>query len=279
MCLRWDKLSYLCLLVLLILSACTNPQQQFDALAKKSGLFKKIIAGKQFDHVIYFNQTQLQSSTLHVYLEGDGSPWSSVTRVSQDPTPKKPVMLHLMGLDDHPSLFLGRPCYHGMSAKASCYSELWTSGRYSEIILHSMELVLRQYINQFNYNKLVFIGHSGGGTIAMLLAKRFTETNAVVTIAGNLNPSAWTEYHNYTPLQGSLNPTDTLPLSIDIHQYHLAGLKDTNIPTWIIKKAVKHQTGAEFVVINDFTHNCCWEKIWTEVLKCLEDTCQLKNRI
>jgi len=142
-----------------------------------------------------------------------------------------------------------------------------------------MELVLRQYIEKLNYNKLVFIGHSGGGTIAMLLAKRFIETNTVVTIAGNLNPSAWTEYHNFTPLQDSLNPTDTLPLSTDIHQYHLAGLKDTIIPVSIIKNAVKHQTGAELVVIDDFSHNCCWEKIWPEVLTCIEDACQLSSRI
>ena len=40
----------------------------------------------------------------------------------------------------------------------------------------------------------------------MLLAERLEMTQAVVTIAANLDTDAWTELHGFSALEGSLNP-------------------------------------------------------------------------
>ena len=73
---------------------------------------------------------------LHVYLDGDGTPMLG-SYPAADPTPRDPLVLDLMALDSTPSIYVGRPCYHGLSG-APCSPSLWTSGRYSEPVVASM---------------------------------------------------------------------------------------------------------------------------------------------
>ena len=68
-----------------------------------------------------------------------------------------------------------------------------------------MALALTQWLKHHSARQIVFIGYSGGGTLATLLVEHFPQTRAVVTIAGNLDVKAWTEYHNYEPLFLSIN--------------------------------------------------------------------------
>ena len=249
-------------------TACSTPAERISSEAAKYGFISQVVEGHGFKHQIYRNddQAQTQGSVLHVYLEGDGRPWINHERVARDPTPRTPLMLRLMSRDRAPSLYLGRPCYHGYSGTAPCTPALWTDARYSERVIASMAQVLDQLIETEDTQALVFFGHSGGGALAMLLAERFPETRAVVTIAGNLDIDAWTEMHRYTKLYRSLNPAGRAALDPRIHQLHLVGEDDTNITPQLIQEVESRQDNAELVVITGFDHQCCWQELWPEVL-------------
>ncbi|MGH8553741.1 MAG: alpha/beta fold hydrolase, partial [Methylococcales bacterium] len=199
------------------------------------------------------------------------TPWLARKRVASDPTPRNPLMLGLMALDSSPSLYLGRPCYHGFSETPACDPLLWTHRRYSAQVVDSMTAALRNYLRNHNHSRLVFCGHSGGGTLAVMLASRFPETVAVITLAGNLDIDRWIRYHGYSPLEGSKNPAKLPPLASGVKEIHYVGEKDTNVlPEFVVPRS-RSRAGIEVSIVKDFDHNCCWDKIWSSVLNQLAD--------
>jgi hypothetical protein len=259
-------------IALIIVQGCTPQSRLLDIEAGKQGFTRKIVQGSEFQHVIYIQHGVKNDSILHVYLDGDGQPWIRNRLIAADPTPVNPLMLELMAMDRTSSIYLGRPCYHGFAAKSPCDPELWTSARYSLRVVKSMEQVLRDFMVQGGYSEVVLIGHSGGGTLAMLLAQHISATSAVVTIAGNLDIDAWTEYHGYTALKGSLNPARMPGLGSAIQQYHLIGKADKNIPYPLIEQALRNQPNAHVLMWDKFDHACCWQDIWAKFLHSLEKT-------
>ncbi|MES9993973.1 MAG: alpha/beta fold hydrolase [Candidatus Thiodiazotropha sp.] len=261
----------------MLLVACASPSQRFDQMAQNHGFDKIEVEGNRFTHVAFANGKLGTASTLHVYLGGDGTPWIGGFIIASDPTPRKPVVLKLMELDQLPSLFLGRPCYHGQAKRQPCSSDYWTSSRYSKEVIDSMSEALRKVMSKHGHTRLQLMGFSGGGGLAMLLAERFPETQAIVTIAGNLDIESWVDLHSYDPLDGSLNPKSMPALPGTIRQYHLAGGKDTNIPAGMIRDALINQPESQFILFEDFTHGCCWERVWEGLLTCVEKQCEWEN--
>ncbi len=267
--------TFLCWLAASLISqGCTHHAKRLDQEARHLGFTSEVLLGIEFEHLVYIHGKDRISSKLHVYLEGDGRPWVRNRLVSSDPTPVNPLMLRLMSMDQTPSIYLGRPCYHGFSSVPPCEPALWTMARYSTKIVASMEQVLRDYMIRGGYSQVVLIGHSGGGTLAMLLAERIAETRVVVTIAGNLDIDAWTEHHGYTALKGSLNPARRVRLDAGIKQYHLAGKADRNMPYHLIVQALRSQPDARVLAWDKFDHDCCWQNIWREFLHCIENRCK-----
>ncbi|MFQ5470999.1 MAG: alpha/beta hydrolase family protein [Gammaproteobacteria bacterium] len=214
----------------------------------------------------YVNQVDSDSQNLRVYIEGDGLPWFTRYLKASDPTPKNPLMLSLMSRDTTRSMYLGRPCYFGKAHDKGCSHLIWTEARYSEKVVDSMAHAINNYVYDKGIRHLQFIGHSGGGTLAMLLAERFENTNLVVTLAGNLDIDAWTRYHHYSPLYLSLNPADQAPLSKSVRQIHYAGINDTVVPPEIIDSAIKNQPTATYILLDQQDHSCCWNNVWPNIL-------------
>jgi pimeloyl-ACP methyl ester carboxylesterase len=222
----------------------------------------EIVPGTAFQHVV-FTRTNPPSRTLHVYLDGDGTPWRAWGPAS-DPTPRNPLVLRLMALDPAPSLYLGRPCYLGLSETPPCSSALWTAARYSEAVVASMAAALRHFLAGTDFDRLVWFGYSGGGTLATLLAPRFERTTDLVTVAANLDIDAWADLHGYSRLAGSLNPARQPPLPARIRQRHYVGGKDQVVPEAIIVRGpIDPDT---VIVIPAYGHACCWESMWPTVL-------------
>ena len=169
-----------------------------------------------------------------------------------------------MASDSAPSLYLGRPCYLGLSETPPCSRGLWTTDRYSEDVVSSMEAALRRFLAGTDYNRLVWFGYSGGGTLAALLAPRFDRTTDLITIAANLDIDAWTDLHGYSRLTGSLNPARRPPLPAWIRQRHYVGGKDRVVP----QNVVPYDTidSGTVTVIPSYDHTCCWEAIWPTLL-------------
>jgi len=222
----------------------------------------EVVPGTAFSHVV-FEQTRRPSRTLHVYLDGDGTPWLA-WRPAMDPTPRNPLLLRLMALDPNPSVYLGRPCYHGLSETPPCPSALWTEERYSEAVVSSMAAALRRVLQAGGFERLAWFGYSGGGVIAVLLAPRFAETTDLVTIAANLDIDAWADLHGYSRLTGSLNPARQPPMPARIRQRHYVGGQDRVVPKDVVARGpIDPDT---LVVIPSYDHTCCWETIWPAVL-------------
>jgi dienelactone hydrolase len=114
--------------------------------------------------------------------------------------------------------------------------------------------------------KVVFFGYSGGGALAMLIAERVEQTTAVVTIAANLDPDAWTAHHGFTSLHGSLKPVERAPLPPRITQVHYLGAKDSVVPPHLFADSMAGSPGTDVIVVENFTHTCCWVELWPEVL-------------
>lgn len=204
---------------------------------------------------------------LHVYLEGDGTPWRNRVFIMRDPTPRSPLMLRLMAMDNQHSVYLGRPCYNGTSEDPECNNRLWTSGRYSDVVVASMSEAIREIAQRYRASDLRLFGHSGGGALAMLIAQRLPQVSNVITVAGNLDTDAWTQFHAYTPLYGSLNPAKQPRLRREVLQWHLVGGNDVNIPYPLVRSFIMGQPEASGILLQGFNHGCCWQTIWPAVLE------------
>jgi fermentation-respiration switch protein FrsA (DUF1100 family) len=247
------------------LIACASPLQRADGLAARFGFTKEIVAGTAYRHVVYRNAVHGAGATLHVYIEGDGTPFRKRSVIADDPTPHDPLMLRLMAEDPAPSVYLGRPCYFGLYADPGCGAQAWTSGRFAPEILDSMGSVLRLELLRSGASRVALFGHSGGGALAVLLAARQPSVVRVVTIGATLDVAAWCELHGYSPLTGSLDPA-RLPLQRkDIEVLHWVGQRDTNTPPAFIAAAARAR-GEPTRVVAGFDHNCCWVRMWQDIL-------------
>ncbi len=258
----------LLLFIAVLSSACvTSPTRQLSSYAASQGFTEEVLASERFLHRIFSRSSDQSPDThLNVYLEGDGIPWIARYYSTNDPTPRHPLMLRLMARDTANALYLGRPCYNGFSRSAACSKDLWTAARYSPIVVESLAQVLRSVINRQGIESVSLFGHSGGGTLAVLLASQIPQTDAVVTLAGNLNVQGWIAHHGYSPLYSSLDPVNQPPLKRAIRQYHFLGATDTNIPPDLTAPWVSQQVGAQGFIVDDADHSCCWLALWPRIL-------------
>jgi pimeloyl-ACP methyl ester carboxylesterase len=216
------------LLTSIVLSGCASPSLKNDRFAQRQGWKQQQLSGIKLTHRIYFNR-QTAAREWHVYLEGDGRPWRHQSRISLDPATTHPLMLRLMAMDDDPSIYLTRPCYNSELKNRGCNPWYWTQGRYSLTVVEELATVLQTVIEQQDIRQLVLIGHSGGGTLAVLLADRIPQTRLVVTLAANLDIDSWADQHGYTRLTDSLNPATEANPAPPYRQLHYIGARDRNV--------------------------------------------------
>ena len=201
-----------------------------------------------------------------VYLEGDGRPSTrDGTQAAIDPTPRHALALELMARTAHRAWYLTRPCYNGTHREVGCTSALWTDARYSDAVVESMVAALTRHARSQGNPKLVLVGYSGGGAMAVLMASRLQNIVGVVTVAANLDTERWTQVHGYAPLDKSLNPaTDTRPLLVP--EIHLVGEQDKEVPFDSTTRYFLAHPQAIVWRYKDYDHRCCWEKSWPTLL-------------
>jgi hypothetical protein len=258
------KKAFVFLTVLLLISACQTTRNTHP-LAWPHGA---IVTTSKFKHMVLV-QGEKNTPRLHVYIEGDGRPFSNRFRISPDPSPRQPLMLELMAQDKTSRLYLGRPCYFSSSnplmADEQCNFHWWTDARYSDSVVNSMIDALRQNLKKYAFQSVTLIGHSGGGTLAMLMSERMPEVDQLVTLAGNLDTQAWARHHHFTQLSNSLNPATKIKTSIPAKQLHFMGKRDDNIPPSLGQNFLS-QIGQQGKIIEGFDHSCCWDSRWQELL-------------
>lgn len=253
-------------LAALVLTGCATPPQRLDAEAASLGFTRSVVAGTGFRHVVFANGRPATGGSLHVYLEGDGAPYVDRWTVAADPTPREPLMLRLMALDPGSAVYLGRPCYAGLAADPPCTPFDWTLGRFSDGVVGSLARVVERLKAESGATSLALFGHSGGGTLAVLLGARLPDVRRIVTLAGNLDIDAWTDLHDYTRLTGSLNPVHGGSLPSDIEQQHFAGARDRVVPPGLIEAAATRLGSPGVIVVSDVTHTSGWGRRWPAIL-------------
>lgn len=230
------------------------------------GLTRHDVAGVGFVHAIFASTIPDDAKTLHVYIAGDGVPSTAARYDPPDPTPAADPTFGLMAKDPAPRILLGRPCQH---VPGDCDPLHFTLGRYGDAVVTSMAVALREFLHESALSedvRIVLIGFSGGGTIAALLAEHLPEATALVTLAANLDTDAWAALHGTPRLIYSLNPSERPPLGRALHQLHLRGDRDENVPAELGRAWIERQPDARLQIERGFDHTCCWERIWPGVL-------------
>lgn len=210
---------------------------------------------------------------VHVYLEGDGQPlrrgrwppWRQVYRPTVNPSSQRLTALHLMMLDPQPSVYLNRPCYGLDEMPANCTENLWTRGRYSETVSNAMQTALNQMAQRFPGKRWLLIGHSGGGSLAMLVAQGRGDVAGVITLAANLDTESWTRHFGYVSLlDQSLNPATMALLGDGILRWHYAASQDLHVPPALVASAARLDGQARFILLEG-DHICCWRQHWPHI--------------
>ncbi len=276
--------SSLFIIIVALTSSCSSPAKKLQNQAEHYGLKEIVIKANNYSIKSYYSERfekKNKNDLVFVYLEGDGRPWSKRLGPNNDPNTHKSVVLPLLAKTKEQSIYLSRPCYGFSPMPKNCNPQWWTSHRYSKQVVEEMDEALRQLKQFLNIKKMVLVGHSGGGTLAMLLAKSRADEKdivAIITLAGNLDHKAWTDHFNYLPLTGSLNPVEEPQLSPLIIQWHFAGKKDKTMPLQLTKKATKKNNHAKVIVKEKFDHDCCWQTIWEETVVDIKKAIDLNTK-
>jgi hypothetical protein len=253
------------------LAGCATPMQRFHERVHDAGLTSRVVRGSTFNHLVVSKPGDT-AGPLHVYIEGDGTPWLTRDTPARDPTPNTPLAFELMLRDPQAALYLGRPCYFGVGSR-DCAPQVWTHERYSAAVVDSMAHALIAARGAAGAGDVVLLGHSGGGVLAVLLANETPDVVAIVTVGANLDVAAWSALHGYSPLVGSVDPARLLPArgADALPAWHHVGGKDRIVPPAQLLAYALGRPGVTVVEWPAFDHTCCWADVWKSILATLPD--------
>lgn len=249
----------------LLLGGCASPAARFlDGAAERGFSIAAPDAAAARTPVVIRKGARRPGAPLHVYLDGDGTPWRSRRQPALDPSARDPLVLDLMARDPAAAVLVGRPCYY--RAHTTCDPQAWTDRRYDEDVVQRLAGAIEAEIAAAPGGPLVLIGYSGGGALAMLVAPRLSRVDAVITLAANLDVTAWAADHGYAPLAGSLDPATQPALPPRIRQYHFFGAEDHNVRAELMAPVARRQPAATIDVVTGYDHHCCWREDWPALL-------------
>jgi hypothetical protein len=247
----------------LFLSACVL-RPAWQTLAIEGQLQSSWLEGGQFRHRVLENE--IRGERLRIYIGGDGGPWIREDRVSVDPTPTNPVLLRLMHGATYPAIYLGRPCYFGSASDKGCGPQLWTFDRYGQAVVDSMCEAANRLTREYAAQSVQLIGYSGGGAIVIGMSTCIEQLHSLVTIAGNLDPDAWTRHHGFSPLNDLSPMKAARHASNVIEETHWQCRDDRNVPPSITDDYFAERSAAVRHIVDSCSHSTGWEQHWPRIL-------------
>ena len=256
----------------LLLSACAGaptPEGRrltANTLASARGWQGEVIAAPGFDLAAYLPNTITPAKSLTIYFEGDGHAWQNNRLPSTDPSPIEPLALRLaLAQPAGNAAYLARPCQYVNAGASSCDSRYWTGARFAPEVITATSQAIDVLKTRFGAQHLTLVGYSGGAAVAALLAQRRTDIERLVTVAGNVNPTAWTTFHQVTPLRESLDPMQARALLGQISQWHFVGSRDTVVPPQLVAAFTAGLPKAQTITLEGYNHTCCWAENWPQL--------------
>lgn len=196
-----------------------------------------------------------------IYIEGDGYAFNAHGKATQDPTPHGTLVRELAFGDNSPNvIYLARPCQYVKSP--ICSQRHWTTARFASEIINAEYEAIK---NIAGNNPVILVGFSGGAQVAGLVAIAKPELNIkkIITIAGNLDHLAWTQYHNLPPLNESMNLESYRKQFAKIPQIHYVGSDDEVMPPVLVREFVGK--GDLIIEVSGARHNEGWGKIYNKI--------------
>ncbi|WP_419834710.1 alpha/beta fold hydrolase [Endozoicomonas atrinae] len=211
---------------------------------------------------------KIVSSTLRIYIEGDGRAWLRSNRPSMDPTPVNRLVHHLMLKDKSPDLaYIAQPCQYVMNEQ--CSRDVWTFKRYSPKVLEAVNTAVTSLKMSGQYERLELVGYSGGGALALLIAAQRNDVTSIRTVAGNLSPEFLNRYHGVSEMPSALDPAAFSAQLSSIAQVHYFGTRDSIVPRQVSQHY--HKAFEDTACINieevDAGHQSGWIEKWAFLLE------------
>ncbi|MQX36512.1 alpha/beta hydrolase [Roseospira navarrensis] len=255
-----------------LLAACATgsgvpDRATLEAQARAHGFERLTVGDPALPLVAWLRPgTVPEGGTLTVVIEGDGAAWPRRDRPPADPTPARPVGLGLALADPAPAVAaLARPCqYH---RPAACTVALWTTERFSDEAVRLADAALDDLRQRTGAETLRLVGYSGGAHIAARLAAARHDVTTLETVAGVLDPAAWTAHHGVTPLP-PLPPDTRAALARLPDQRHWIGAEDRIVPPDLARGVLERLgRGDTARVVPGFDHACCWGEAWSDLTR------------
>lgn len=241
-------------------------------LAQEKGFLLQRYPTDYFLLTTYERLVPSSDPVIHIYIEGDGNSWKTKYKLSSDPTPRFPLALALALQDPHPKvIYLARPCqYTPITMDQHCEAKFWSTHRYAPEVIQSVNQVLEQIKIKEKATQFMLVGFSGGASIATLVSAKRQDIAGIITVAGDLDHHALSQYHGTTPLSGSLNPAAIATALREIPQHHWSGRKDPIVPPWVAEQfalRVQNSHCVRTFVLENASHHSGWEKAWHDILQ------------
>jgi dienelactone hydrolase len=274
-------LEVVALSIALCCGACTGlatpaqRKQHADTLAGQHHWRGLLLRAGEFELVAYMPDSLAPATDLTIYIEGDGLAWITATRASRDPTPLDPLALRLaLAQPEGAAAYLGRPCQYVDAELSHCRSRYWTEARFSSDVVVATDTAVELLRERFGARSLTLVGYSGGAAVAALVAGKRRDVHRLITVAGNLDPAAWAEFHHLAPLAGSQNPADSVTALQGVAQTHLVGERDTNVTPQLVRlfaALFPENEHLSVTVVPGFDHHCCWVQQWPSLWRNITD--------
>lgn len=241
------------LITLLLLTGCTTIKIPADFVYKE-------VETRDFTLASWQKVTDT-IAPYKIYIEGDGYAFNAQGKATQDPTPRGTLVRELAFGDKNPNvIYLARPCQYIKSS--ICSKRHWTTARFAPEVINAEYEAIKQIAGN---NPVILVGFSGGAQVAGLVATAKSGLNVkkIITIAGNLDHLAWTQYHNLPPLNESMNLESYQKQFAQIPQIHYIGNDDKVMPPVLVREFVGNDD--LIIEINGASHNEGWGKIYNKV--------------
>jgi hypothetical protein len=248
-----------------ILNGCnsfeTRTNKALD-LAKTNNFKSETIKTTTFPIQVFIKNQNTSHAIL--YLEGDGLVLTS-SGIAFNPTPTDPMALRLAIADQRfaKKIVINRPFQYADCT--NCDNKYWTQARYSPEIISSIVEVIKKLKTEYNFESFDIVAYSGGAAVAFLIAPYFKKSiKSIITFAANVDPFAWCEFHETSPLIQSLDPMANIEILKTIPQIHFCGTSDQNTHSSITKNFQKKLNAHKSQIINveGFDHDSNWPNYW-----------------
>lgn len=204
------------------------------------------------------------ASTMTIYIEGDGASWLLKTIPPRNPTPSQSLVAAMAAEDQNQLvMYLARPCqFIDVQTIKECDESMWTDGRFSTQVIQLSNQAIDRALRNLPTVRLNLVGHSGGGTLATLIAAQRSDVNCLVTLASPLDITAWARALSIAPLTRSQNPAKPNTNLQQIRQTHFLGENDRIVTKESIGEYRNFPRDAQWMTISGFDHQRYWADQW-----------------